>query len=150
MSGVGIRARDEDYERLLEEERLILDSSELIHRLMDEERLSRTALAQRIGKSKGHISQLLDGRRNMTLRTLARLAYALNHRVYLNARPWTAARRARKPIATENLAAYVIQAKSPFAWRAESSSCDRPPGWNGWLSSPEQETPSSERIAAAA
>ena len=43
-----------------EAERLILDATELIVGLMERQGLSRTELAERIGKSKGHISQLLN------------------------------------------------------------------------------------------
>jgi len=66
-----------------EAERLILDATELIVGLMERQGLSRTELAERIGKSKGHISQLLNGERNMTLRTLAEITHALGHRIGL-------------------------------------------------------------------
>lgn len=65
----------------LEAERLILDATEMLIALMEREGVSRTDLADRIGKSKGHVSQLLNGGRNMTLRTLAEVAFALDSRV---------------------------------------------------------------------
>ena len=67
-----------------EAERLILSTTEVILELMEKEKMTRVELAKRIGKSKGHISQLLNGRRNMTLKTLAEIVYALNARVSLN------------------------------------------------------------------
>ncbi len=56
---------------ILGQERLILEVTEMICETMEEAGISRTELADRLGKSKGHVSQLLDGSRNMTLRTLA-------------------------------------------------------------------------------
>lgn len=68
----------------LEAERLILAASELILEMMEQNEVTRSDLAERINKSKGHVSQLLNGGRNMTLRTLAELAHALGGRVELS------------------------------------------------------------------
>jgi transcriptional regulator with XRE-family HTH domain len=73
-----------------EVERLILDTTELLLALMEREHVSRTELASRIGKSKGHVSQLLTGERNMTLRTLAEVTHAVGHRMQIEAHPITA------------------------------------------------------------
>jgi transcriptional regulator with XRE-family HTH domain len=70
-----------------EAERLILNATELILELMEHEGLTRSGLAERTGKSKGYVSQLLNGERNMTLRTLAEIAHAVGHRIELSARP---------------------------------------------------------------
>jgi plasmid maintenance system antidote protein VapI len=67
--------------RLFEQESLVFDATEMICSLMDERDVSRSALADLLGTSKANISQLLDGSRNMTLRTLADLAFALGQRV---------------------------------------------------------------------
>lgn len=69
-----------------EAEHLIFNATELILGLMEHEGLTRSELAERIGKSKGHVSQLLNGERNMTLRTLAEIAHAVGHRIELSAR----------------------------------------------------------------
>jgi transcriptional regulator with XRE-family HTH domain len=50
--------------------------------------LSKAVLAERLGVSKSHISQLLGGARNMTLRTFADLAFALGHRVRVEVCPF--------------------------------------------------------------
>jgi transcriptional regulator with XRE-family HTH domain len=71
------RQKEPDYERLLAQERLILDATEAVVGLLEEEKVSRQELARRLGKSKGFVSQLLSGERNMTLRTLADLGHAL-------------------------------------------------------------------------
>ena len=67
-----------------EAERLILEASELILETMEQNGVTRSYLAKKIGKTKGHVSQLLDGERNMTLRTLAEIAYVLGYRVKLS------------------------------------------------------------------
>lgn len=77
------RSQKTDYERLVVQETLILDATETIVELLERTGVSRQELATRLGKSKGFISQLLSGERNMTLRTLADLAYVLGYRVSL-------------------------------------------------------------------
>lgn len=97
---------DVEYERLLAEEALILDSTELITGLMLGKGLTRADLAKRIGKTRGFVTQVLAGTRNMTLRTLADLAFALDARVNVFAQPLervdgqpagAATRRRRRP-----------------------------------------------------
>ena len=60
-----------------QQERLILDATERICELMEIQGVSRAELAQRLKKSKSHVSQLLSGRTNMTLRTLSDVFTAL-------------------------------------------------------------------------
>ncbi|MFA5786938.1 MAG: helix-turn-helix transcriptional regulator [Actinomycetota bacterium] len=79
-----------EYERILEEERLILAATELVCGLMKKQNVSRADLARTIGRTRGHVTQVLDGSRNMTLRTLADIAFALGHRAEVAARPRTA------------------------------------------------------------
>ena len=67
--------------RLLREEELILEVTEAVNVVMQEEGISKAQLAKRLGKTKGLISQLLSGGRNLTLRTLAGLVDALGYRV---------------------------------------------------------------------
>ena len=57
--------------------RTILEVTELICQVMEEKGISRTELAKRLGKSKGYISQLLDGEANMTVRTISDVFTAL-------------------------------------------------------------------------
>jgi len=72
-------ATPEDH-RLYEQERLVLWVSEALARAMAENGLSKADLAQRLGTSRAHITQVLSGSRNMTLRTVADLAWACNQR----------------------------------------------------------------------
>jgi transcriptional regulator with XRE-family HTH domain len=77
------RKREPDYEQLLDQERLILYVTETIVGLLADSRTTRQELADRLGKSKGYVSHLLSGERNMTLRTLADLGHALGFRFAL-------------------------------------------------------------------
>jgi transcriptional regulator with XRE-family HTH domain len=58
--------------------------------LMHEDKLTRADLATRMGVSPGRISQVLSGGENLTLRTLAALATALDARFELELKPVTA------------------------------------------------------------
>ena len=66
--------------RLYEQERLALWVSEALAQAMAESGLSKADLAERLGTSRAHITQVLSGSRNMTLRTVADLAWACNQR----------------------------------------------------------------------
>lgn len=76
-----------EYERLVEQETLIFEATELISELIEEYGVSRKELAEKLGRSKGFVTQVLSGDRNMTLRTLSDFAFALEHRVNVAAAP---------------------------------------------------------------
>jgi transcriptional regulator with XRE-family HTH domain len=62
----------------LAEERLIVAVTEAVSEEMERKGVTKTALAEALGCSKAHVSKLLGGSRNMTLRTLAAIACALD------------------------------------------------------------------------
>ena len=62
-----------------QQKRVILDVAILIRRLLKEQGLSKSDLAGRLGRSKAFITQLLDGRANMTLRTISDVLCVLGH-----------------------------------------------------------------------
>ncbi len=66
--------------RLLREEELILDVTEALSEMLEEKDVAQTMLAQKLGKTKGFVSQILAGGRNLTLRTIADIADALGYR----------------------------------------------------------------------
>jgi transcriptional regulator with XRE-family HTH domain len=68
----------DEHARLLAEERLITEVTEALWEAMQRAAVSKSELASRLGKSKGHVSQLFSGSRNMTLRTLANISAALD------------------------------------------------------------------------
>jgi transcriptional regulator with XRE-family HTH domain len=75
--------KDEEFRRLFAQEDLILKFTETLCELLDQEKVSRKELADRLGKSKGFISQLLNGGRNLTLRTVADILHVLGYRASL-------------------------------------------------------------------
>ena len=74
-----------EFRRLLAVEGLVTNSAQLIARLMAEQKVNRAELARRLNKSRAWVTQLLSGKANMTVRTLAEVAYALDAEVKLNA-----------------------------------------------------------------
>lgn len=61
-------------------EGVILDVTEQIVAAMEEQEVSRSELAERMGVSRAYITKLLRGEGNTTLRTLVRIALALGLR----------------------------------------------------------------------
>ena len=66
-------------EFIWEQERSILEVTELICEIMQHEGVSRKELAARLKKSPSFVTQLLDGSANMTLRTVADIFTALKY-----------------------------------------------------------------------
>ncbi len=67
----------------LERERVILDVTEMICALMEQQGVSRAEFAKRLGTSKSNLTQLLDGQRNMTLKTVTDLLFHLGRSLYV-------------------------------------------------------------------
>ena len=64
--------------RVFVEEGLILDATEAICETLEKHGMSRANLADRLGESEAYVTQLLNGSSNMTLRTFASIADALD------------------------------------------------------------------------
>jgi len=77
-------ASTEEGKRGLNQERAILELTELICEIMEEENVTRADLARRLGRSKGFVTQLLDGRANMTIRTIADIFTALGRTIHFH------------------------------------------------------------------
>ncbi|ASN68820.1 hypothetical protein 7AX3_78 [uncultured Caudovirales phage] len=67
----------EEYHRSSASEELTFDVTEEILIIMEDKGITKKDLADKLGKSKAYISQLLSGSKNMTLRTLSDLCFAL-------------------------------------------------------------------------
>lgn len=65
----------------------ITEATELIVSMMDRESVSRSELAHRLGKTKGHITYMLDGQANMTLATLSDVFTALGYTLHFGCVP---------------------------------------------------------------
>jgi transcriptional regulator with XRE-family HTH domain len=94
------------------QEELLLEATELLVSIMEENGITRTELARRIGKSKAFVTQCLSGDHNLTLRTLADLFTALEYKANLGAEP-------------SNPACKVLpRLYSVSAWALETSTID--------------------------
>jgi len=71
---------DEKFRRLVRQEELILDVTENITRALHETGMTRAELAKKLGRTRGFVSQLLSGGRNLTLRTISDVSMALSLR----------------------------------------------------------------------
>jgi antitoxin component HigA of HigAB toxin-antitoxin module len=76
--------------RIYEQERLLVDATELLSTVMEKTGTKRAELAQRLKKSKAYVTQILRGNQNLTLKTLADAFFALNHRLLVVAEPMAA------------------------------------------------------------
>ena len=70
---------DKEFERLMAQEDLIMDVTENFCALLEEEKINKSTLAKIMGKTKGYISQLLNGGKNLTLRSMADVAFSLGY-----------------------------------------------------------------------
>ncbi len=73
-------------ERLFAQEQLIVAVAEHIWEKMEESEATKSDIAKALGKSKAFITQLLNGTRNMTLRSLSDIAFALDAQVKIELR----------------------------------------------------------------
>ncbi len=74
---------DPEFAKLMAQGDLIMEVTETLCELLEKEKVSRKELADRLGKSKGFVSQLLNGGRNLTLRTVADILHVLGYKVSL-------------------------------------------------------------------
>ena len=70
--------------RLYLQEKTILECTEAICEAMERIGVTKAELARRLGRTKGFITQLLDGRANMTLRTVSDVLGALGYELKVN------------------------------------------------------------------
>jgi antitoxin component HigA of HigAB toxin-antitoxin module len=71
---------DEQHRRRFERELLYGEATEALSALMTSQGISQRELAERLGISRGRVSQILSGRENLTLKTLAEVGWALGVR----------------------------------------------------------------------
>lgn len=69
------------------QEELILETTELIAKVMNQNGVSKSDLALKLKKSKAHVSQCLSGEQNLTLRTLADIFGAIGYHMQVGATP---------------------------------------------------------------
>jgi hypothetical protein len=95
---------DPEFARLMAQGDLIMEVTETLCELLEKEKIFRKELADRLGKTKGFVSQLLNGGRNLTLRTVADILHVLGYRASLT--PFKkGGQRQGGPISTDRSAA---------------------------------------------
>ena len=73
--------------RAYQQERAIYEVTELLESLMADLGVTRAELAKRLGKTRGWVTQLLDGDANKTIRTVADAFAVLGHEFRSYSRP---------------------------------------------------------------
>lgn len=79
--------KDIEMTRFYCQEKLIFDTTEVISKLMEKKKVNKTQLADLLGRSKGYVTQLLNGRANMTLRTISNVFVALEAQLNISTSP---------------------------------------------------------------
>lgn len=127
--------QDPQFRKELAIEAFVLDASEVIARAMKEKQVSRAELARRMGKSRAWITQVLSGRSNFTLRTLAEIAWSLG--VELKLQEKMPAAESKTPVSVD-------------LWRfgAQASAKLEPVSGGGVSSWPLESLPESQEYAA--
>lgn len=77
--------------KLAAQEALITEVTEAIWKAMEDVGVNKAELAKNMDASKGYVSQILSGSRNMTLRTLADICFALDYKPTFRLEPRNAA-----------------------------------------------------------
>lgn len=79
----------------------ILELTEEVVRRMEEQSVSRSELARRLGTSPAYVTKLLRGNANLTLATMVRLARALESELHCHLTPARAGRGSRAQAASQ-------------------------------------------------
>ena|SRR5438046_181317 len=68
-------------ERIYEEERLLLHVQEALAEAIHNSGVSQSEIAKRLGKNRSFVTQALSAGRNLTIASIAALAWAAGHRI---------------------------------------------------------------------
>lgn len=118
--------------RLYQQERAIQELTDMTCEIMQEQNVSRSELARRLGKTKGYITQLLDGRTNMTVRTISDVFTALNRAVHFQEGPVSAT---VSPSPTITLVTGIDWMQKESSWSACEFDQEAPTSIQGKLAS---------------
>lgn len=67
--------------RLVAEETALLEASELVIECLEGRQVNKSTLANRLGVSRSEVTQRLNGKRNLTVRTLGAMLHELGYRL---------------------------------------------------------------------
>lgn len=77
--------QDQEFQKAFAVESLIGDTAELIWQLLARREMTQADLARKLNRTPAYVSQLLNGKANMTVRTLAEVLFALGASVKIEA-----------------------------------------------------------------
>lgn len=115
----------DNYELELIEEKAVAHVQAMVLRLLDAKKVSRSQLAERMGVSQAHISQLLgDSPQNLSVKKAARLFYALDEVLTMSCAGIDQLNKEADIRNAQMEMAFDVQAQSvAFAWAANSNYC---------------------------
>ena len=128
MSSSSLEEKIERWNRMFEEARQtvdywvegpIVEFTEDVCRLMNEQGVSRAELARRLGTSRAYITKLLGGDANFTLETMTKVAMALGAAVHVHIAPQDAVVRWKDVSAAERAARRERAAQKSVARRSQ-------------------------------
>ena len=85
--------------RRFQQERAILQATGEICVALESQSLTRAELAERLNKTPGWVTQLLDGKKNKTIRTVADVLAVLGREMHISSRPISIGSRTAEPTA---------------------------------------------------
>jgi transcriptional regulator with XRE-family HTH domain len=115
--------------RMLREEEFILAVTELLCQMLRNEGISKVELARRLGKTKGFVTQILSGGRNLTLRTVSDVADALGYKIEIGSNRSPRLHTAEASIANSNAKVCDInnwKKQSQHQWTRPSFNSPKP------------------------
>ncbi len=83
--------------RALAEERAVLEATEMVSERLAERRIKRADLADRLGISRSEVTQRLNGKRNLSVKTLAAMLHEMGYQLCLGTRDLTDGRSGLRP-----------------------------------------------------
>lgn len=92
------QTRTAEARRLYEHERLMTWVTEELSKAIDDSGMTRSEVAAALGSSKSHVTQVLRGTRNLTLKSIAEIAWATGFRISVAREPLRAAPFISSPV----------------------------------------------------
>lgn len=86
--------QDPEFYRLLAEETVLAEATELVSECLDRREITRSELAQRLNVTRSEVTQRLSGKRNLSVRTLGSMLHELGYRLHLGVEDLTVHRSA--------------------------------------------------------
>jgi transcriptional regulator with XRE-family HTH domain len=114
--------QDPEFRKEFAIETFVAECTEVISRIMHQKQISKADLARRLGKSRAWVTQLLSGGRNVTVRTLAEVAYELNSELVISPKlPAVVSHQAKLPKRPKTSHIHERHSPAPNARRDRSS-----------------------------